>query len=53
MLGEGAYGTAHLVKHKNDPDLLAVIKYIDLSKLDAEDLKACFREAKILQVLDH
>lgn len=26
VLGEGAYGTAHLVKHKNDPDLLAVIK---------------------------
>lgn len=51
-LGQGAFGTAHLVKHK-EQGFLAVIKQMDISAMDDEDRKLCFKEAKILQVLDH
>jgi len=52
LLGEGVYGKAYLVQHK-ETNNLAVIKQIDISSMNEDEKRACHREAKILQVLDH
>jgi len=46
-LGQGAFGTAYLVKHKENNNL-AVIKQMDISAMDEDERKLCFKEAKIL-----
>ena len=51
-LGEGNYGTAYLVDCKNAGGQ-AVIKQIDIGEMDEEERKETFKEAKILEILDH
>lgn len=51
-LGEGAYGSAYLVRCGSD-NSLAVIKQIDITELDEEEKEQTLKEAKILEVLNH
>ena len=52
LLGEGSYGTAILVRSLIDKSLL-VIKQIDLTKLTPEKRDIAFKEAEILEGLNH
>ncbi len=52
QLGEGSYGKAYLVKCNND-NSQAVIKTLNLESLSEEAKKEAFKEAKILEKLDH
>ena len=51
-IGEGAYGKAHLVQCSSDGSY-AVIKQVEISKMDEDEKKATLREARILEVLNH
>ena len=51
-IGEGAYGKAHLVQCSSDGSY-AVIKQVEIAKMDEEEKKATLREARILEVLHH
>jgi NIMA (never in mitosis gene a)-related kinase len=52
VLGKGAYGKAFLVECGSDKSL-AVIKKIDIKKMNEAERRATLREAKILEVLNH
>ena len=52
LLGKGAYGKAFLVKCGSDGSY-AVIKRISIKKMSEEEKRATFKEAKILEVLNH
>lgn len=52
QLGEGSYGKAYLVKCSGDGSL-AVIKAMQIESMSDEAKKEAFKEAKILEKLDH
>jgi NIMA (never in mitosis gene a)-related kinase len=52
QLGEGSYGKAYLVKCSGD-NSLAVIKTMSLDSISDEARKDAYKEAKILEKLDH
>lgn len=52
QLGEGSYGKAFLVKCSDD-NSFAVIKTMNLDSLSDESKKEAYKEAKILEKLDH
>lgn len=52
LLGKGAFGKAFLVRCKSD-QTNAVIKKIDINKMNDEEKKSTYREAKILELLNH
>ena len=52
LLGKGSFGKAFLVQCKSDGSY-AVIKKIDLKAMSEEERKEAYREAKILEVLNH
>lgn len=62
VLGKGSFGKAFLVQCSSDGvnlgdsdclQSLAVIKKIDIAKMSDEEKRETFREAKILEVLNH
>lgn len=52
LLGEGSYGKAFLVKCSSD-NSYAVIKTLSLNSMTEEAKKEAYKEAKILEKLDH
>ena len=52
VLGKGSFGKAFLVQCGTDGSY-AVVKKIDIKKMSEDDKQATFREAKILEVLNH
>jgi len=52
QLGEGAFGTAYLVRGETTGNY-AVIKQVPIDQMDSADRKATIKEAKILEVLKH
>ena len=52
LLGEGSFGKCWLVKCGSDKSL-AVIKQMNILNLSEEEKKDAFREAKILEALQH
>ena len=63
VLGKGSFGKAFLVECSSDKvktpiishtiQSLAVIKKIDIGKMSDDERRETFREAKILEVLNH
>ena len=51
-LGKGSFGKAFLVECQSDKSL-AVIKQIDLTGMSEEEIQDTYKEAKIMQVLNH
>jgi NIMA (never in mitosis gene a)-related kinase 1/4/5 len=52
LLGEGSYGRAYLVKCSSDSSY-AVIKTMSLNSMSDQAKKEAYKEAKILEKLDH
>lgn len=61
-LGEGSFGKAYLVECQSDKvsplpssivQSLAVIKQVDLNNMSENEKQETYREAKILEVLNH
>lgn len=51
-MGEGAFGKAYLVKEKAT-DQLCVIKQMNIAEMSAAEQEETFKEAKILEALNH
>lgn len=52
LIGQGAYGTVHVVKRKAD-GLVLVVKQIPVGRMNVEERAAAEHEADILRSLDH
>lgn len=52
LLGEGAFGKAYLAETQRDKTMV-VIKQVDLNKMNEEEKRETYKEARILQALSH
>ena len=53
LLGEGSFGSAFLVRERNNPDAVQVSKEIRLRHLSDQQRKAASAEAEVLKMMSH